>query len=101
MNISKQIIVSVSITVLIGFSASVFSAEEPADLTGQIADSLLDRADQVKKGDRDARRISEELGKPNPGDLEEHRFEEVDNSSAKNVEQMKPETDPVLKKAPE
>ncbi|MCC7090688.1 hypothetical protein ABF87_10205 [Nitrosomonas sp. JL21] len=101
MNISKQIIVSVWVIASMGFSVSIFSADGPPALTGEIADKLLDRADQVKKGDMDARRISEELGKPNPGDLEEHVPDDVNNSIDESVEEKEPEADPALKTTPE
>lgn len=70
MNINKQIIMSVCITASISFSTKLFSADAKTNFPEDNSLRMLDRADQVKKGDVDARNIAEELGKPNPDDLD-------------------------------
>ena len=97
MNISKYLILSFCVIALMCFSTSIFSTNGLTGVTGDTSDRVMDRADQVKKGDVDARRITEELEKPNPGHLDEQAEDSVSNSTGKSGDERKHETDPTRK----
>lgn len=100
MNISKYHILSVCVIASMCFSTSVFSTNGSTGVTGDTSDRVMDRADQVKKGDVDARRITEELEKPNPGHLDEQAEDSDSNSAGKSGDERRHRTDPTLKTEP-